>query len=61
MCSIACDCNRETELSQTHVSSFLKVLVLLNFLVTVKAASHECAIRTGQTKTKVKAENEAWF
>ena len=32
--------------------------VSLNFLVTVKAASHDCVIRTSQPKTLVKAENE---
>ena len=32
-----------------------------DFLVTVKAAPHECVIRTGQPKTLVKAENGAWF
>ena len=35
--------------------------VSLNFLVTVKAASHDCVIRTSQPKTVVKAENEVWF
>ena len=33
--------------------------LLWNFLVTVKAAPHECVIRIGLPK--VKAENEAWF
>ena len=36
-------------------------IVLYDFWVTVKAAPHECAIRTGQSKTQVKAENETWF
>ena len=35
--------------------------VLNDFLGTVKAASHECVIRTGQPQTLVKAKNEAWF
>ena len=35
--------------------------VFFDFLLTVKAAPHECVIRTGQPKTKVKAENEAWY
>ena len=37
------------------------MLVLNDFSLTVKAAPHECVIRTGQPQTKVKAENEAWF
>ena len=36
-------------------------ILLYDFLVTVKAAPHECVIRTGQTQTYLKAENEAWF
>ena len=36
-------------------------LVLLDFSLTVKAAPHECVMRTGQPWTLVKAENEAWF
>ena len=35
--------------------------VLLNFLVTVKAAPHECVKRTGLLYTWVKAENEVRF
>ena len=35
--------------------------VSYNFLVTVKAAPHECVIRTGLPETEVKAENETWF
>ena len=35
--------------------------VFFDVSLTVKAAPHECVIRTGQPKTKVKAENEAWF
>ena len=35
--------------------------VFFDFSLTVKAAPHECAIRTGQPLKKVKAVNEAWF
>ena len=35
--------------------------VVFDFSLTVKAAPHECVIRTGQPETQVKAENEAWF
>ena len=35
--------------------------IFFDFSLTVKAAPHECVIRTGQTKTCVKAENEPWF
>ena len=35
--------------------------ILLNFLVTVKAAPYECVNRTGLLKTWVKAENEVCF
>ena len=35
--------------------------VLIDISLTVKAAPHECVIRTGQPKTQVKAESEAWF
>ena len=38
-----------------------KIKVLYDFLVTVKAAPHECVIRTRQTSTYIKAENEAYF
>ena len=34
---------------------FIHYFLLLDFSLTVKAAPHECVIRTGQ------AENEAWF
>ena len=45
-----------------HLSqNWCKVHVLYDFLITVKAAPHECVIRTGQSQTKVKDENEAWF
>ena len=37
------------------------LVILYDFLVTVKAALHECVIRTGQPQTSVKAEKEAWF
>ena len=33
----------------------------VTFFVTVKAAPHECVIRTGQPYTYLKAENEARF
>ena len=36
-------------------------MVLLDFLLTVKAVPHECVIRTSQPKAKVKAEKEVWF
>ena len=36
-------------------------LIFFDFSLTVKAAPHECVIRTGQPYTLVKAENEAWF
>ena len=42
-----------------HPSTVFKVL--LNFLVTVKAAPHECVIRTGSTLGISKAGNEEWF
>ena len=35
--------------------------VFFDFSLTVKAAPHECVIRTGQSETWVKAENETWF
>ena len=35
--------------------------LFFDFSLTVKAAPHDCVIRTGQPYTKVKAENEAWF
>ena len=35
--------------------------ILFDFSLTVKAALHECVIRTGQSYTWVKAENEARF
>ena len=38
-----------------------QVEVFFDFSLTVKAVPHECVIRTGQSQTKVKAENEAWF
>ena len=34
-------------------------IVLLDFLLTVKAAPHECIIRTGQLYTWAKTQNEA--
>ena len=37
------------------------MIVLLDFSLTVKAAPHECVIRTSQPKAKVKAEKEAWL
>ena len=45
------------------ISSKISLLrqLFFDFSLTVRAAPHECAIRTGQPKTKVKAENEAWF
>ena len=36
-------------------------MVFFDFSLTVKAAPHECVIRTSQPKAKVKAEKEAWF
>ena len=36
-------------------------VVFFDFSLTVKAAPHECVIRTGQPQAKIKAENEAWF
>ena len=33
----------------------LPVFLVYDFLVTVKAAPHECVIKTGQSQTKVKA------
>ena len=36
-------------------------LLLLDFSLTVKTASHECVIRTSQPLALVKAEKEAWF
>ena len=36
------------------------ILKLYDFLVTVKAAPHECVIMTGQPDIG-KAEHEAWF
>ena len=38
-----------------------KLEVSLDFSLTVKAAPHECVIRTSQPKAWVKAEKEAWF
>ena len=35
--------------------------VIFDFSLTVKAAPHECVIRTGRPQTQVKAENEACF
>ena len=35
--------------------------LLAGTVVAVKAAPHECVIRIGLPKTKVRAENEAWF
>ena len=35
--------------------------VLLDFSLTIKAAPHECEIRTSQPYALVKAEKEAWF
>ena len=40
------------------ISTALLGCVLLNFLVTVKAAPHEYVIRSN---TRVKAENEVWY
>ena len=37
------------------------IKVIFDFSLTVKAAPHECVIRTGQPKTYVKAKNEVWF
>ena len=37
------------------------LFVFLDFSHTIKAAPHECVIRTGQPYTWVKAENWAWF
>ena len=42
-------------------SAFTSVFVLLDFALTVKAAPHECVIRTSQPYASVKAEKEAWF
>ena len=36
-------------------------LLLLDFSLTVKAAPHECVIRTSQSLASVKAEKEVWF
>ena len=36
-------------------------LLLLDFSLTVKAAPHECVIRTSQPKSLINAEKEAWF
>ena len=35
--------------------------ILLDFSLNIKAAPHECVIRTSQPYAKVKAEKEAWF
>ena len=41
-----------------HSELDIHSLILLNFLVTVKAAPHKCVDRTGLLWTWVKAENE---
>ena len=35
--------------------------IFFDFSLTVKAAPHECVIRTSQPLSWVKAENEAWI
>ena len=50
-----------TALIKTWVTALDLVYVLFDFSHTVKAAPHECVIRTGQPWAKVKAENEVWF
>ena len=60
---VACDVMKERTLYLLKPSSLIwhlmPYLFLLNFLVTaVKAAPHECVIRTGLLQTQVKAKNE---
>ena len=43
------------------IMSDMYVTLLYDILSTVKAAPHECLIRTDQPYTYVKAENEACF
>ena len=38
-----------------------RIEIFFDFFLSVKAAPHECVIRTGQPYISVKAENEAWF
>ena len=49
------------EHTEKNIISRLDLFELYDFLGTVKAEPHECVIRTGQPKTKVKPEKEAWF
>ena len=59
--SVVCDCGISFLYSLAVLGSLLYLEILLTFSFSVKAAPHECVIRTSQPKALVKAEKATWF